>query len=48
MNHVYMHTRRIASQAASVTPQNLLQGHDGHFIPQAQRLKVETTQTFIL
>ena len=28
-----------------VTPQNLLQGHDSHFTPQAQRLKVETTQT---
>ena len=25
-----------------VTPQNLLQGHDDHFIPLAQRLKVET------
>ena len=32
----------------SVTPQNLLQGHDSHFTPQAQRLKVETTQTFVL
>ena len=25
--------------------QNPLQGYDGHFTPQAQRLKVETTQT---
>ena len=32
----------------NVTPQNLRHGHDGHFTPQARRLKVETAQTFIL
>ena len=35
-------------QVQHVTPQNPLQGHDGHFTPQAQRLKMETVQTFIL
>ena len=35
-------------QVQHVTPQNPLQGHDGHFTPQAQRLKVEMIQTFVL
>ena len=35
-------------QVQRVIPQNPLQGHDSHFTPQTQRLKVETTQTFVL
>ena len=31
-----------------IMPQNPLQGHDSHFTPQAKRLKVEKTQTFVL
>ena len=31
-----------------ITPQNLLQGHDDHFTPQTQRLKMEMIQTFAL
>ena len=31
-----------------VMPQNPLQGHDNHFTPQTRRLKVKTTQIFIL
>ena len=29
-------------------PQNVLQGHNSHFTPQAQKFKVETIQTFVL
>ena len=36
---------RLKSNSKLVTTQNPLQGHDGHFIPQAQRLKVQRTQT---
>ena len=35
-------------QVQCVTPQSPLQGYDNHFTPQAQKLKVETTQTFVL
>ena len=36
------------SYVSIVTPQNPLQGYDGHFTPQAQMHKIETTQTFVL
>ena len=36
------------SYVSIVTPQNPLQGYDGHFTPQAQMYKIETTQTFVL
>ena len=46
--HQYREQQRKRNRSDGVMPQNPLQGHDDHFTPQAQRLKMETTQTLLV